>query len=414
MIRRLKIKFVCITMSLVTVILLCVLAAVLELTQASLQRESLRTMWQIALNPARPQAPDEEFNGMRLPYFVLEVDRDGRVQQAGGGYYDLSDTEFLQNAVDQAVQTRQPSGMLEDYGLRFLRVEMPQTGYIVFADVSGEVRTLNGLLRSCLLICGGAFFAFLALSILLARWAVGPVERAWVQQRQFVADANHELKTPLTVILTDAELLQAPENTGPERERLARDIGTVSRQMKELVERLLELARADREPERADRRPVDWSDAVEQALLPFEPVYYEKGLGLDVNLCPGVRVRGNAEQLRRVAAILLDNGQKYAAPASVVHVSLCREGRQAVLSVTSRGDTIPPEELPKLFKRFYRADPDHRHGDGCGLGLAIAQQIVTAHRGRIRAASDQGINTFSVILRTVPARPRFAARLPGQ
>ena len=243
---------------------------------------------------------------------------------------------------------------------------------------------------------------------------MGPVERAWVQQRQFVADASHELKTPLTVILTDAELLQAPEDTGPERERLARDIGTVSRQMKDLVERLLELARADREPERSDRRPVDWSDAVEQALLPFEPVYYEKGLGLDVNLCPGVRVRGNAEQLRRVAAILLDNGQKYAAPASVVHVSLCREGRQAVLSVTSRGDTIPPEELPKLFKRFYRADPDHRHGDGCGLGLAIAQQIVTAHRGRIRAASDQGINTFSVILRTVPARPRFAARLPGQ
>lgn len=226
MIRRLKIKFVCITMSIVTVILLCVLAAVLELTRASLQRESLRTMWQIALNPARPQAPDEEFNGMRLPYFVLEVDRDGRVQQAGGGYYDLSDTEFLQNAV-------------------------------------------------------------------------------------------------------------------------------------------------------------------EQALLPFEPVYYEKGLGLDVNLCPGVRVRGNAEHLRR-------------------------EGRQAVLSVTSRGDTIPPEELPKLFKRFYRADPDHRHGDGCGLGLAIAQQIVTAHRGRIRAASDQGINTFSVILRTVPARPRFAARLLGR
>ena len=160
MIRRLKIKFVCITMSIVTVILLCVLAAVLGLTRASLQRESLRTMWQIALNPARPQAPDEEFNGMRLRYVVLEVDRDGRVQQAGGGYYDLSDTEFLQNAVEQAVQTRQPSGMLEDYGLRFLRVEMPQTGYIVFADVSGEVRTLNGLLRSCLLICGGAFLPF--------------------------------------------------------------------------------------------------------------------------------------------------------------------------------------------------------------------------------------------------------------
>ena len=398
MIRRLKIKFVCITMSIVTVILLCVLAAVLGLTQVSLERESLRTMWQIALNPARPQIPDEEFTGMRLPYFVLEVDKDGQVQGTRGGYYDLSDSDFLQQAVDEVLQLDSPSGLLADYGLRFLRVDMPQTGYIVFADISSEVRTLNGLLESCFLICGGAFLAFLVLSILLARWAVGPVERAWVQQKQFVADASHELKTPLTVILTDAELLCAPESAGPEKDRLAGDIRTVSRQMKDLVERLLELARADREPERAARCPVDWSAAVEEALLPFEPLYFEKGLGLDTSLAPGIRVRGNADQLRRVAAILLDNGQKYAAPASVVHVSLHREGRRAVLAVTSRGDTIPPQELPKLFKRFYRADPKHRHGEGCGLGLAIAHRIVTAHRGRIWATSHQGINTFYVSL----------------
>ena len=136
MIRRLKIKFVCITMSIVTVILLCVLAAVLGLTQVSLERESLRTMWQIALNPARPQIPDEEFTGMRLPYFVLEVDKDGQVQGTRGGYYDLSDSDFLQQAVDEVLQLDSPSGLLADYGLRFLRVDMPQTGYIVFADIS--------------------------------------------------------------------------------------------------------------------------------------------------------------------------------------------------------------------------------------------------------------------------------------
>ena len=114
MIRRLNIKFVCITMSIVTVILLCVLAAVLGLTQVSLERESLRTMWQIALNPARPQIPDEEFTGMRLPYFVLEVDKDGQVQGTRGGYYDLSDSDFLQQAVDVVLQldSQRPAGGL--------------------------------------------------------------------------------------------------------------------------------------------------------------------------------------------------------------------------------------------------------------------------------------------------------------
>ena len=167
--------------------------------------------------------------------------------------------------------------------------------------------------------------------------------------------------------------------------------------MKDLVERLLELARADREPERAARCPVDWSAAVEEALLPFEPLYFEKGLGLDTSLAPGIRCgqrRPAAPGGRHFAGQRPEIRRARQRGARLLH----REGRRAVLAVTSRGDTIPPQELPKLFKRFYRADPEHRHGEGCGLGLAIAHRIVTAHRGRIWATSHQGINTFYVSL----------------
>lgn len=402
MIRRLRIKFVCITMSIVTVILAGVMVAVLGLTRASLERESLETMYRIARDPVPLQAPDEEVNGMRLPYFVLEVKDDGTVQSVGGGYYDLSDTDFLQQAADEARRSEEASGVLPDYNLQYLRVSMPQRQYIVFADLSNEVRTLNGLMRSCLIICGAAFVVFFFLSTLLARWAVRPVEKAWVQQKQFVADASHELKTPLTVILTDAELLCTPEGTATEKAQISQNMLTVAQQMRTLVEQLLELARVDQGLPHTAHQRTDWSAAVTDALLPFEPLYYEKGLGLDTNIEPGIAVRGDAAQLGQLTGILLDNAQKYSTPGGTVHLALCRSSqRRAVLAVTNCGDPITPEDLHNIFKRFYRADPAHRRDGSSGLGLAIAKGIAEQHGGRIWATSENGINTFYVSLKTL-------------
>ena len=139
MIRKLRVKLVAIIMAFVTVILACVMAAVPGLTRATLEHESLDMMRHIALNPIQVPAPGEEFDGVRLPYFVLSVGEDGTIEPAGGGYYDLSDTEFLQQAAEEAVD----SGST-----------------IVFADTSNETQTLTGLFRTCLLLCSAAFIAF--------------------------------------------------------------------------------------------------------------------------------------------------------------------------------------------------------------------------------------------------------------
>lgn len=139
MIRKLRVKLLAIIMAFVTVILACVMAAVPGLTRATLEHESLDMMRHIALNPIQVPAPGEEFDGVRLPYFVLSVGEDGTIEPAGGGYYDLSDTEFLQQAAEEAVD----SGST-----------------IVFADTSNETKTLTGLFRTCLLLCSAAFIAF--------------------------------------------------------------------------------------------------------------------------------------------------------------------------------------------------------------------------------------------------------------
>ena len=385
MLRRLRLKFVVINMAMVTVMLGVIFGLVYHFTRVDLERENLDMMRAVALVPAlaRPGRPDEVSEEVRLPYFVLQIASDGAVASFGGGYYDLSDRAFLQSLADEAVSTPGGTGVLEEYALRFCLVSTPMGERLVFCDISSERSTLSGLARTCLLLGALSFLAFLGLSLVLARWAVKPVERAWQQQRQFVADASHELKTPLAVITTNAELLQG---TAPAP--AVEHILTTARQMRALVEGLLELARADAGEPSAPMALVDWSALTGSALLPFEPVFFERELVLTSQIQPGLTVWGQSGQLRQVVDILLDNAQKYARAPSTVSLSLARTGHdRCLLTVENQAEPLSQGELEDLFKRFFRRDRARSRDGSFGLGLAIARQILSAHRGRIWAES---------------------------
>ena len=412
MIRRLRIKFVCINMVLVTAMLWAILAVVLHSTQAGLASESMRAMEAAVLpGPQRPAGP-----GWGPRCFTLELGPGGELSASPGA--DSFGGEAWLRQVWEAVRGRR-EGLLEEEGLRFRRVGPPERQKVVFADASGELAAMASLRRSCLLVGSGGFLAFLGLSILLARWAVGPVDQAWRRQQQFVADASHELKTPLTVILANAELLADPGCTGGER--LAGNILTVARQMRSLVERLLELARMDAGKGEA-QEPVDLSRLVGDALLPFEPVFFEAGLTLESRVEAGIWVRGSGMQLAQAADILLDNARKYAAPGSAVSLRLERTGRWCLLRVATAGEPLTRQERQDVFKRFYRVDPARSREGGCGLGLSIARSIAAAHRGRIWAESGPAGNVFLIRLPVCPGPSgpeagetgRGAGRLPRE
>ena len=399
MIRRLRLKFVLMNMAFVTVLLGAVFAVVLHTTRNELAQASLRAMEQAALEslgPGRPERLPGEPGG--TPCFVLRTGPRGELIASGDGYYDLTDEGRLRALLAAALERGGREGVLEDYGLRFYRSGPPDRPVMVFADLSGERRTMEALTRNCLLAGAAALLGFLAVSVLLSRWAVRPVERAWEQQRQFVADASHELKTPLTVILTNAELLREGPAGEEERWRLTDNILTMARQMRALVESLLELARADARPAEGTMEPVDLSRLTQEALLPFEPVFFEAGLTLTGEIQEGLRVRGAEAQLRQVADILLDNARKYTPTGGVVAVTLTRSGRSCLLSVAGPGTPLTPQERRDVFKRFYRADPARSRDGGWGLGLAIAQEIAARHGGKIWADSYLEGNRFTVRL----------------
>lgn len=399
MIKKLRLKFIMINMSFVTVMLCVIFALIFYFTRANLEDKSISMMRTIASRPFRLGIPNELSEDIRLPYFAIKIGLQGELVATGGGYYDLSDYDFLYGLINVTFTSHKSFGVIEEYNLRYYRVDTPINRCIVFADISSERATLENLLKSSFFIGGLSFLLFLGISILLSKWAVKPVDQAWKQQRRFVADASHELKTPLTVIMTNAELALSPDFDEASRHRFLSGILTMSRQMKKLIEQMLELARTDNNESNVIFNDIDFSQLVSDGLLNFEPIFFEKGLNLTARIDEGIKVSGDDEQLSRVVEVLLDNARKYSKEAGTTWVRLERSKKgRCLLTVANEGECISPEEAKNIFKRFYRGDKARSRTGSFGLGLSIAEGIVTQHRGKIWVESSEGINSFYVEL----------------
>ena len=398
MIRRLRIQFVAIIMALLTLLLGSVIGLIYHFTRQSLVKESCDTMDTLASSPFQLARLDEATGRVNLPYCMLQVSKYGEIMATNGGYYDLSDEDFLQELIAVTYSSSDMQGEIPQYNLRYGRYLLQSGQRLVFVDTTSEQATLHALLRNGLLLGAASLVLFFGVSVLLARRMVRPVERAWQQQKQFVADASHELKTPLTVITTNAELLDSPDYPPETKSQLSANILTMSRQMRGLVESLLDLARLDQGRKMPEHSPVELGKLVSDAVLPFEALFFEKDLTLETQIAPDLTVHGSPAQLRQVVEILLDNAQKYADAPGTVRVTLTRQGRHARLCVADTGAPLSPEDCKNIFKRFYRLDESRSRDGSFGLGLSIAQSIVNAHHGKIWCESKSGLNTFCVEL----------------
>lgn len=393
MLKKLRLKFVLINMGIVAAMLLVIFATVYHFTKTDLERQS-----EVVLHSLSQSSQREPGNDVLLPYFTVQISLFGDMRVTGHTYFDLTDEAFLQELIQLVYAQKETEGTIAKYDLRYSVSAMQGGQLLAFVDVSSHKAALTSLVQSSVLIGVVSLVAFFGISVLLARWAVKPVEKAWQQQRQFVSDASHELKTPLTVIMSNAELLQNPQCEEESRTRFAESILIMSHQMRNLVEGLLELARADNGQIRKAFERLDYSKLISDALLPFEPVMFERGLTLRSSIQPEISLSGNAQYLRQVVEILLDNAAKYAAPG-VVWVNLQRQGRgQCLLTVSNPGEPIPREELQRIFERFYRGDKARTRTGSFGLGLSIAKSIVQEHGGQIWAQSNETGNCFFVQL----------------
>ncbi len=279
---------------------------------------------------------------------------------------------------ESALEKGWERGWIGDY--RYKVYDTASGSAVVFISGSASMNMNRSFLGSAALVFIGGGLVVLLIIILSSKRAVKPMAESYEKQKQFITDVNHELKTPLTLIRTNLDILEAEQG----KSEWLTDIREETGVMASLVDRLVSLARMDEEQVKLEKETFSLSDAVLDTVSAFASTAEKSGKTLSIHIAPGVSYHGNEEMIRQLTAILLDNGVKYCDPQGTITITLTG-GRHPVLAVENDCTAVNDMELSRLFDRFYRADRARTYGSGFGIGLSIAKGIVEKHHGEIQA-----------------------------
>lgn len=292
-----------------------------------------------------------------------------------------------------------PAGRMDFWGeYRYLRSEEDGNIRIIFLDCGRSLTNLRTMLFASILVSLLGLAAVLLLLILFSRRIVRPLAESYEKQRRFITDAGHELKTPLTIIGADTDLAEMELG---ENEWLA-DIRRQAERLTGLTNDLIYLSRMEEEQPKLSLIEFPLSDVAEETAQSFLAPARTQGKTLSLAIEPMLSFYGEEKSIRQLLSILLDNALKYSPEGGEISLSVRKQNRSVVLTV-SNPSVRPLEkgEQAQLFDRFYRGDPSRSGEGGYGLGLSIAAGIAAAHRGKIRAESPDGV--CLVITAVLPA-----------
>ncbi|MEK5240365.1 HAMP domain-containing sensor histidine kinase [Paenibacillus sp. FSL L8-0470] len=329
--------------------------------------------------------------------FMIETDDQWNQTGTPKSQFTMED-EFYQQALQEAVSAGKNTGRFTLDGSDWTFEIQPTTAghMLVFLDITARQEILTNLNYTFTIVGVVMLIILYFTSRYFANRSIQPVKEAFDKQKQFIADASHELKTPLAIISTNTDvLLSNGEDTIDQQSKWLHYIKSETERMAKLTNDLLYLTEIDDSRTGMIHTPFDISEAVENIILTMEAVIFEKNVALEYDIEPHLTVQGNSEQIKQVVMILLDNAVKYTGPKGEVSLSLRKQHNDVVLAVTNTGEGIAPEHLPRIFDRFYRTDASRaRKQGGYGLGLAIAKSIVEQqHKGKIYARSVMGEST---------------------
>ena len=398
MLKNLKRKFIVTNMLLVGIVLLVVFIFICTTTYNNQMKEINRTLKQ----PITSRYESEGKLGYMTSIIVV-TDENANIYQT---YVRGASMEkgSLAIAVSEAVAHDENKGKIGSLSLFFEKKALNNGQIIVvFVDAS----RMDQIVWSTIVTSGITFIIAMVIvyfiSMFIASLAIKPVQQSWKQQKRFVADASHELKTPLTVILANNEILRGKKDkTIAEEKQWIDSTIEEAKHMKKLVEDMLFLAKNDSADIRIEKTEVNISELAEGDMLQFEPVAYEAGVTLDSKIDEDFKLIADGTQMKQLLHILIDNGIKYAISEvePKVQLEIANNQRKEII-VRNTCKEIPKEQIEHLFDRFYRGDAARTRveldsdvaayglGGGYGLGLAIAKTIVENHNGTISVKSDK-------------------------
>ena len=349
---------------------------------------------------------DREALGLTNNISVLILSEDGSVLCLES--YDKTMRAFVEDNLSDILRAvtekGKEDGVITAQSLRYYEEPLEGVGTkVALMDRTDELDSIYFQLRMYVVLAVIILVFVLLLSDFLARRSILPVDEAIRSQQQFIADASHELKTPLTVILANLDIISSsPDATVKESEKWINNTKSEARRMSKLVNEMLFLARSDAAMDmKYDFRLIDFSTVVDEVVLTTEALAFERNITLESDIAETAPVVGDFERLKQLVMILVENATKYVDENGTISVKLESTGRRTeVLTIRNTGTPIPPEKSEHIFDRFFRADDSRtRDKGGYGLGLSIAQKIVERHNGEIALDfSNENGTQFSVRL----------------
>lgn len=334
-------------------------------------------------------------NGEQLgssTFFKITVTADGNISKRNPDYWMLEDV--YKKAAQTAWQCQNIHKVISLGGSRWQAIVIPaavsKEDYdIFFMDVTAAQKLLQNLLRTFLGIVPLTLLAVFFISRKIANWSVRPISEAWEKQRQFIADASHELKTPLAIINANADALALDgDSTAENRKKWIGYIKDETARMSGLVNELLYLAKVEGNKRKEIYSEFDLGQCTCDMCTTLEAMIYEKNITLECDIKENVMMYSSEPKIKKLLSILLDNAIKYTNEGGFIRVRLAAKKSFAEIVVENSGAGITAETLPQIFDRFYRADKARENEDGSyGLGLAIAKSISEQLGGKLTAKS---------------------------
>lgn len=368
--------------------------------------------WMLEYNGKLPEVmddldEDERKNLLVIPeiiyetrYFSVEMDEEHNVQDMHLSFIHSVNREKATALAQEAMKSRYRHGWIYDHGSQYLfkwQAQEDGTILLVFIDATSRLWILTAVMRYMMIMAGIVIFVYFFLYTWYSRRIVQPYIEAQQQQKRFITNASHELKTPLTVIAANTEMIEAKNGESKWTQSTLRQI----ERMNGLIRELVTLSRLD-EKEKVELAKVDWSHICVEETDAFAEVAHNAGLEYEPQIAPGISVKGEEKALRELATILLDNAMKYCDREGKVAVTLTTERHGAVFTVSNSYAAGKDTDYTRFFERFYRADESHNsQKSGYGIGLSIAKQIAEILGGRLDVDWKDGVISFSVTLKVI-------------
>lgn len=395
MLKKLRIKFIIVSMVATLLVLTAIISFINIRNYVNINETADRTLQVLKDNDGRfPMEKKEPPKGIspeapyETRYFTVTFDSEGNVVAIDTRNIAAINDDVAKEYAEKLYAKNKEKGFIKDYKYIETTTTNGDKMYI-FLDCSRSLRTFREFLSASIIISIAGLFVVLVLVVIFSKIIMKPVAETYQKQKQFITDANHELKTPLTIINASCEILELEMNntenewTNTIKEQVAR--------LTELTNKLVFLSRMDEENNKISMTDFSLSEVIEEAVKPYYTLALSKGKKIATDIEANVTLNGDMEMIKQAISLLLDNAIKYSDEEGNITIKLSKSGRNKKIIVSNTTTGVPTGDLSQLFERFYRLDKSRNsETGGHGIGLSVVKSIINLHKGKIIANSNDG------------------------